>query len=213
MPAIIEIQTGSGPVKVPTVWAGQHLAVHRPWGKGGLSKEPRHWAITHRGLGLSACLSFDGPKARAVELARLWDDAFSYITDRGTAIGWPFAQTWAHDLAVAQRGTSEIHGPILPDHPSYQDVAAAISAAVGGSYAAPTDEEAGEQFDPRETCRAENVRSGADGFELLWRGRWWPVPTVGEVEEWCLDSVAETPDGRTVEPDARDSWPSLLGLI
>ena len=30
---------------------------------------------------------------------------------------------------------------------------------------------------------------------------------------WTLDGMAETPDGRTVEPDDRDSWLVLLDLV
>lgn len=56
----------------------------------------------------------------------------------------------------------------------------------------------------------------ADGTKVLkmrWHQRWWPVPTLEQVEEWTFDSVCETPDGRTVEHDADDSWMRLLGLI
>jgi hypothetical protein len=31
--------------------------------------------------------------------------------------------------------------------------------------------------------------------------------------EWTVDGMAETPDGRTVEPDDSDSWLSLLGVV
>jgi hypothetical protein len=31
--------------------------------------------------------------------------------------------------------------------------------------------------------------------------------------EWTFDGVAETPDGSRVEPDAPDSWLTLLGVV
>jgi hypothetical protein len=39
------------------------------------------------------------------------------------------------------------------------------------------------------------------------------MPTMAELEHWTLDSVCETPDGRTVEPDAPDAWLRLLALV
>jgi|TARA_R100000084_G_scaffold1160_1_gene856 hypothetical protein len=42
---------------------------------------------------------------------------------------------------------------------------------------------------------------------------WYPVPSAGDVERWCLGSLAETPAGDSVEPDHPDAWPRLLGLI
>lgn len=48
---------------------------------------------------------------------------------------------------------------------------------------------------------------------VTWRGKDYPSPTTGEVREWVMDSVCETPDGRTVEPDHPDSWLRLLGLV
>lgn len=56
----------------------------------------------------------------------------------------------------------------------------------------------------------------ADGTKVLkmrWRQRWWPVPTMEEVERWTFDSVCENPAGDEVEPDADDSWLRLLGLV
>lgn len=48
---------------------------------------------------------------------------------------------------------------------------------------------------------------------ITWRGDEYPTPEMGELEEMVFDSVCETPDGQTVEPDHPDSWLSLLGLI
>lgn len=50
-------------------------------------------------------------------------------------------------------------------------------------------------------------------LRLWFRQRWHDVPTIAQCMEWTFDGVAETPDGRTVEPDAPDSWLSLLGVV
>jgi hypothetical protein len=61
-----------------------------------------------------------------------------------------------------------------------------------------------------------DVAAFADGagvrLRLWFADAWCDVPTIAECMEWTLDGVAETPDGSRVEPDAVDSWLSLLGL-
>jgi hypothetical protein len=61
-----------------------------------------------------------------------------------------------------------------------------------------------------------DVAAFADGAGVRLRAwfadAWRDVPTIAECMEWTLDGVAETPDGSRVEPDAPDSWLSLLGL-
>tara|TARA_R100000084_G_scaffold26390_1_gene9477 strand:- start:16 stop:375 length:360 start_codon:yes stop_codon:yes gene_type:complete len=48
----------------------------------------------------------------------------------------------------------------------------------------------------------------------LWFGdAWHPVPSHADAMRWTLDGMAETPDGRTVEPDDLDSWLVLCDLI
>ncbi len=54
---------------------------------------------------------------------------------------------------------------------------------------------------------------GSTVLKLRWQNRWWPVPSMEEVERWTFDSLCETPDGDTVEPDAAGSWLRLLGLV
>jgi hypothetical protein len=56
-------------------------------------------------------------------------------------------------------------------------------------------------------------KDGTKLLKLRWHSRWWPVPSMEEVERWTLDSVCETPAGAIVEHDADDSWLRLLGLI
>lgn len=42
---------------------------------------------------------------------------------------------------------------------------------------------------------------------------WHDVPTIAQCMQWTFDGMAETPDGRTVEPDDFDSWLALLGVV
>ena len=42
---------------------------------------------------------------------------------------------------------------------------------------------------------------------------WYDVPTLEDIEEYTFDSVCFTPAGDEVEPDAPDSWLSILGII
>ena len=54
LPHVITVQTATGgPRQVPTKWAGQWLAVHRPVRRDGLSTAPALWTLTLRPLGLS----------------------------------------------------------------------------------------------------------------------------------------------------------------
>lgn len=60
-----------------------------------------------------------------------------------------------------------------------------------------------------------DVAAFADGagvrLRLWFADAWRDVPSIAELMEWTLDGVAETPDGSRVEPDAPDSWLTLLG--
>jgi hypothetical protein len=211
MPKSITVQTAAGPRDIAAVWVGDNLAVHRPPLRDGAKPAPKQWAITHTASGLSMGAPLCARKDSAVALARLWDSAAGEIDARNPR-GWRFLQTWQLDVAAAEnRRIAPLEGPVLPDNPGPQDVAAAIAAALDSAYA-PAGDEAADQFPAHETVAADLLRTGADGVEMFWRGRWWPVPTFEEVEAWALDSLAETPDGRTVEPDARDSWTRLLGV-
>lgn len=48
---------------------------------------------------------------------------------------------------------------------------------------------------------------------IEFNGQTYETPSMDELQEWVFDSVCETPEGDEVEPDAPDSWLSLLGLI
>lgn len=216
----ISVQTKDGHARtVPAVWLGRFLAVHRPLSNkypDGLSNLPRHWSISHYGIGLGAAIGINVAQRDAIALARLWDAAFAEITAEG-ARQWPWASRWIDDVKRAQAGRPII-GPrelspleALESAGTYAEVSAAVARAMGHTFA--SDSEAAEQFPAREVIAADRLRDGADGLEMAWRGQWWPVPTFGEVEAWALDSVAETPDGRTVETDHPEAWTRLLGVV
>lgn len=68
-------------------------------------------------------------------------------------------------------------------------------------------------FDAYQTLPRDRVKTVDGWVQVLWRRRWWPVPSDHVVEDMIFDSVAETPDGRTVEPDHPESWLSILKVI
>lgn len=212
MPQTLTVTTKTGPREVPAAWIGSHLAVHKPvWREG--TPPPKQWAVTHKASGLCMGGTLHTTKTEAVALAKLWDSAAAEI-DAAAPRNWRYLETWRLDVAtVEHRRIGDLFGPVLPDNFGPQDVAAAMAAALETAYAAPDDSEAAEQFPAREVIAADRLRDGVDGLEMAWRGQWWPVPTLGEVEGWALDSLAETPDGRTVEPDHPESWPHLLGVV
>jgi hypothetical protein len=50
-------------------------------------------------------------------------------------------------------------------------------------------------------------------LRLWFAAAWHDVPSIAQLMEWSLDGIAETPDGSRVEPDAPESWLSLLGVV
>ena len=50
-------------------------------------------------------------------------------------------------------------------------------------------------------------------LRLSFGGRWYVIPSHEDALRWTFDGMAETPDGRTVEPDDPDSWLCFLGLV
>jgi hypothetical protein len=53
----------------------------------------------------------------------------------------------------------------------------------------------------------------APTLKLWFNGRWLTVPSIDSMMRWSFDGVCETPDGSEVEPDAPNSWLSLLGVV
>jgi len=214
MTKTVKVATTSGSREIPAVWVGTHLAVHRPVLADGAAAAAKRWAVTHTATGLSMGGTLTTTKPEALALAKLWDGAAAEI-DPANPRGWRFLKTWQLDVAVVEnRRIAELVGPVLPDCPTAGDVAAAMSAAIGGSFQPAAEDEGGEPFPAHETMPGDRIRPGEDAWpDVFWRGKWWPVPTLAEVEAWAFDSVAETPDGRTVEPDHPEAWPRILGVI
>ena len=65
----------------------------------------------------------------------------------------------------------------------------------------------------REAEKEARYSEPAQSGTVTWRGKEYQPPSMGDLEAWVNDSVCETPDGETVEPDHPDSWLSILGII
>jgi len=218
---VITVKTATtGPRDVPTKWAGDWLAVHRPVRKEGLSSEPALWTVTLQPLGLSGG-EVAAPLRAVVALARLWDTAaarWDDVTTAADASAWRWRDRFRDDIRRVRSGRPAL-GPreltpleALEAAGTPAEVEAAVAAAMGAPSL--TAEEEAEAFPVADVLPADRVRVGADGWpEVRWARQWWPAPTVGEVQSMALDSMAESPDGRTVEPDDPHGWPRLLGLI
>jgi hypothetical protein len=169
----------------PAHWVGQHVAVTPPCDQARRFPVVRgQWVITHKGCGLQAATLLCS-KRQAVAIAREWDQRIGLI-DPADARSWPWCEQWGALVASINRPWQAAAEP------------AADSADTAGELAA----RAGLPID-----QAGGV------LRIWWRGKFWPAPSDVELDLWTLDSVAETPDGRTVEPDAPDSWLRILRLI
>jgi hypothetical protein len=171
----------------PAHWLGQFIAVTAPAGTARDFAPCRGlWVITHRGCGLQAA-TLRCPKKRAVAIARQWDGRFGCI-DPADARSWPWCQQWGELVrSINSVGTYGAPGP--------EDL---TGTATAGVLAA----EAGIPID-----QAGGV------LRIWWRGKFWPAPADAELDQWTFDSCAETPDGRTVEPDHPESWLRILRLV
>jgi len=169
----------------PAHWCGQFIALTAPAGPARDFAPVRgQWVITHRGCGLSAGTLLCSKK-RAVAIARQWDGKFGCL-DASNARAWPWAKQWGN--VVGSINSPGIYGRPEPDD----------STATAGGLAA----RAGIPID-----------QGGGVLRIFWRGKFWPAPTDAELDWWTFDSCCETPDGRTVEPDAPDSWLCILRLV
>ena len=230
MPPAITVQTATGgPREIPTKWAGLWLAVHRPVRRDGLSTAPALWTLTLRPLGLSGG-ELAAPLSAVIAFARLWDTAAARwfdVTSAADASAWRWRDRFRDDVARVRSGRPPL-GPreLTPTEAietarTAAEVAAAVAAAMGAPLL--TDAETAEPYPVVDVFPADRVKMGQNwpgcltpekGWPMIrWARQWWPVPTVGEVQSMALDSVAETPDGRTVEPDDPAAWPRLLGLV
>lgn len=201
----ITIKTKNGDREIKVNWLGNNLAVHKTPVKEGFKEKKNLWSITHIDSGRSTCSAINGLMRDVVKLAKLWDNAFSTL-DINQGSKWNYLNTWVNDV-LAVRKKEEPIGPILPDNFTSKDVAKAMG------FNTVDDEDTDKQFPAEEIINKEKLIDGNDGVKMFWRGKYWLVPTMGEIEEWIYDSVCETPDGRMVEPDHPESWLSILQLI
>lgn len=218
-------------------WRGRALCIHAPIRDGVPTPTRGLWVITSTAYGYAAG-TYRGPLAAAVKLARLWDAAFAAALDAAPigAAGVPTLAEWAQSRAWSRQvsGDAPASGPV--DAPRREPVATAdgdgaeqypatvtLSAVVVDGerrirYARrlPNGRERLRTPDGLAVRMDGDVAAFADGagvrLRLWFASAWRDVPSMAECMEWTLDGVAETPDGSRVEPDAPNSWLSLLGL-
>lgn len=184
----VALQNPREDVMAPAYWLGQFLALTAPAGKARDFAPVRGlWVITHRGCGMSAA-TLRCTKQRALAVAKAWDQRFGCLNP-ADARSWPHAAAWG-DL-VRRINSPAGYGLEAPRADGgLTDTAGELAANAG----IPIDQAGGK-------------------LRILWRGKFWPAPTNAELDYWTFDSVCETPDGRTVEPDAPDSWLRILRLV
>lgn len=191
MPASITVRVrtrdnGDQTMEIAPVWRGRSLAVHPPVTSDGAAPTRGVWSITHHLSGLAAALHLPVSKQNAIALARAWDARFCELTTAGDA------RTWRHRKAFCAE-VARIKAPwrTIAREPAEENLWTSLSLAIAAGL---------------------SVRSG-DSPAIRWRGQWFDAPTDQQLNEWTIDSVCETPDGRTVEPDALGSWLRILRLI
>ena len=118
---------------------------------------------------------------------------------------------------LAEESTDKFHGTRARVHPTMQGDTA-WTGEVGMVL------KHGRLFEVAREGKTLRIRVEGSRIELLppappafqqitWRGEIYNEPSIEALQEWVSDSVCETPDGETVEPDHPDSWLSILGLI
>lgn len=219
-------------------WRGRALCVHAPIRDGVPTPTRGVWVIASTEFGYAAG-TYRGPLSAAVKLARLWDAAFgdALATAPRVGAGVPSLSTWhqARDWSRQLNGDAPATGPVAAPR---EPVAAADGDGAEQFPATPTLTpgtaprtvryarrlpDGRERLRDPETGRAVRMNGDVAAFRgpdpltprlRLWFGdRWHDVPTIAELMEWTFDGVAETPDGSRVEPDAPNSWLTLLGVV
>lgn len=174
-------------VMAPAHWLGQFIAVTAPAGAARDFAPCRGlWVITHRGCGLSAG-TLRCSKKRAIAIARQWDGRFGCI-DPADARSWPWGKQWGELV-------QSINAPWADPAPRTESGDSTETAGLLAAQAGIAIDQAGR------------------GLRIQWRGKFWPAPTDTELDWWTFDSCAETPDGRTVEPDHPESWLRILRIV
>lgn len=167
----------------PAAWLGQYIAVTPPPGKDYAFNTVRG-CWTITHRGCGwALATLSCSLKTAVSLAKAWDQNAGSI-DPLNSKAWQYCQQWG---AAVKAINCPWQSSDAEDH---GETAAVLAAERGLAI----DQHGGHK-------------------RILWRGKYWPAPTDSELESWTIDSICETPDGRTVEPDNSESWLTILGLV
>jgi len=181
----VTIRTNTGTVDAAPHWIGKSIAVTAPISGGIATVQRGHWVITHVKTGFSGG-SLLCSKKQAIKIAKEWDARFAELNPELTR-QWPHCKEWG-ELVRA------INAP-WQTPPAESDAGASTETAMFLAAQA------------KIPVQCEPVA------KIQWRGRFWPAPTDAELDQWTFDSVCETPDGRTVEPDNSESWLRILRLV
>ncbi len=105
----IEIKSTNGQTwKVMPRWKGKHVAVHAPVVEGICERKNDQWVITHLQSGQTTGGYFNGSLKEALLSARIWDEAFSTVSEE-TAKVWPLAIQWKRILRQGKAERPWIH--------------------------------------------------------------------------------------------------------
>jgi hypothetical protein len=105
----IEIKSTNGQTwKVMPRWKGKNVAVHAPVVEGVCGRKDDQWVITHLQSGQMTGGYFNGSLKEALLSARIWDEAFSTVSEK-TAKVWPLAIQWKRILRQGKAERPWIH--------------------------------------------------------------------------------------------------------
>ena len=196
----LDLIDANGRIPVDPIWQGQNTFLHKPidGGTGQPKQVQATYVLTHADSGLSFG-TLNCNQQQAKKIARAWDDRCGSI-DPKNAKEWEHCEAWGQVIRNLNEGWTRTHiattakvreqWGTTKSNVGSQDLALLLAAKQGLAI-----DQAG---------RSKRIK---------WRGKFWTAPSEAELNVWTLDSVCETPDGRSVEPDAPDSWLRILGLV
>lgn len=196
----LDLIDANGRIPVDPIWQGQNTFLHKPidGGTGQPKQVKATYVLTHADSGL-AFGTLNCNQQQAKKIARAWDDRCGSI-DPKDASQWEHREAWGQVIRNLNEGWTRTHiattakvreqWGTTKSNVGSQDLALLLAAKQGLAI-----DQAG---------RSKRIQ---------WRGKFWTAPSEAELNAWTFDSVCETPDGRSVEPDAPDSWLRILGLV
>ena len=196
----LDLIDANGRIPVDPIWQGQNTFLHKPidGGTGQPKQVQATYVLTHADSGLSFG-TLNCNQQQAKKIARAWDDRCGSI-DPKNAKEWEHCEAWGQVIRNLNEGWTRTHiattakvreqWGTTKSNVGSQDLALLLAAKQGLAI-----DQAG---------RSKRIK---------WRGKFWTAPSEAELNVWTFDSVCETPDGRSVEPDAPDSWLRILGLV